>query len=53
VATVPGDGFGTSGRGHIRISYAASEDDLREGMDRIRRVVADVVTTAAGHGIHG
>jgi len=37
VAAVPGEAFGTTE--HIRISYAASMDDLREGFDRIQKFV--------------
>jgi len=33
VATVPGHAFGTPG--YVRISYAASEERLREGVDRL------------------
>nr|WP_245996547.1 hypothetical protein [Streptomyces armeniacus] len=29
--------YGPSGEGHVRISFAASEDDLRTGLDRIVR----------------
>ena len=35
VAVVPGDSFGEAGAGHLRVSYAASDDDLREGVARI------------------
>jgi aspartate aminotransferase len=35
VAVVPGEAFGTNE--HIRISYAASMDDLERGMERIRK----------------
>ena len=35
VATVPGSAFGRMGEGHIRISYAASEDKVSQGMSRI------------------
>jgi aspartate aminotransferase len=35
VAVVPGEAFGTNE--HIRISYAASMDDLEQGMERIRK----------------
>jgi len=35
VATVPGEGF--SAPGFIRWSYAASMEDIREGMDRLER----------------
>jgi aspartate aminotransferase len=38
VAVVPGEGFGAPA--HIRISYAASEDLLREGVTRIGRALA-------------
>lgn len=38
VATVPGEAFGTDR--HIRISYAASMDDIKKGMDRIEKFVA-------------
>ena len=37
VATVPAVGLGDSCRDFIRISYAASEEDLREGLKRIRK----------------
>lgn len=40
VATVPGDGFGPSGKDHIRISYAASQPTLKEAIGRIRDAVA-------------
>jgi aspartate aminotransferase len=33
--------YGPSGEGHIRISFAASEDDLRTGLDRIVRHLGD------------
>ena len=35
VAAVPGSVFGVAGRGHLRVCYASSMDDLREAMDRI------------------
>ncbi len=37
VAVVPGEAFGTTE--HIRLSYAASMDDLQEGIGRIRRFI--------------
>jgi len=40
VAVVPGDGFGAPN--HIRLSYAASLDRIREGMNRIEQAVADL-----------
>jgi aspartate/methionine/tyrosine aminotransferase len=36
VVTVPGSGFGTAGEGHLRISYSAEKEQIREGMNRIR-----------------
>ena len=35
VATLGGTAFGPAGEGYLRLSYAASEDDLREGVRRI------------------
>jgi aspartate aminotransferase/aminotransferase len=35
VAVVPGDPFGERGKGFIRISYATSLEDCKEGMDRL------------------
>ena len=40
VAMVPGSAFGESGRGFVRICYAAHYDDLEEAMDRTARFVA-------------
>ena len=39
VSTTPGSGFGENGAGHIRMSYALSEEDLREGLARMREFV--------------
>jgi len=38
VAVVPGDAFGPGGEGFIRVSFAASEDTIREGFKRMRKV---------------
>ena len=35
VATVPGEGFGTSD--HIRVSYATSKAELDRGLERMRK----------------
>jgi aminotransferase len=35
VAVVPGNAFGRSGEGYIRISYASSMDNLKEALNRI------------------
>ena len=40
VAVVPGEAFGTSDQ--VRISYAASMDDLKEGVDRIARFISSL-----------
>jgi aspartate aminotransferase len=37
VAVVPGEAFGSAG--HIRISFAVSDDNLRSGLDRIAEVL--------------
>ena len=37
VATVPGSAFGTEG--YIRLSYATSRENLREGLSRIKQLV--------------
>ena len=37
VAVVPGSAFGPSGEGFVRISYAASVDDLSEAFRRMAR----------------
>jgi aspartate aminotransferase len=37
VALLPGTSFGPGGRGHLRVSFAASQATLREALDRIGR----------------
>ena len=37
VALVPGEGFGAPG--HVRLSYALSDADLEQGLDRIQKVL--------------
>jgi aspartate aminotransferase len=39
--TTPGDAFGSLGAGHLRLSFAASRDDLRRGLT----ILAEVATT--------
>ena len=39
VAVVPGEAFGTDK--HIRISYAASMEDLKRGLDRIHKFIVE------------
>ncbi len=40
VAGTPGSAFGDAGRGHIRFSYAASEETLRSAVERIASALA-------------
>ena len=40
VVTVPGTAFGICGEGHIRMSFAASEENIREALKRISNFVA-------------
>ena len=40
VAVVPGTSFGAGGEGYLRISYATSTQNCREGMDRIAHAMA-------------
>lgn len=39
VAAVPGNAFGSSGEGFIRCSYAASMEEIRVAIDRIKKFV--------------
>lgn len=39
VGVVPGSGFGKSGEGFVRISYATSTEAIREGIGRIKEFV--------------
>lgn len=41
VATVPGSYFGENGEGHLRLSFAASDDDLAEAIRRFRKYVLE------------
>jgi aminotransferase len=37
VVTAPGSGFGNAGQGHLRISYSVSYEQVKKGMERIRK----------------
>ncbi len=39
VAVTPGDAFGASGRGHVRLSFAKSDADLERGVERLEAFV--------------
>ena len=42
VAIVPGNAFGDCGEGYVRISYAASMDDIVEAMKRLKEFVNEL-----------
>ncbi len=42
VAVTPGTAFGPGGEGFFRVSYATSEDQIREGFDRIKKTLASL-----------
>jgi aminotransferase len=42
VVTVPGTGFGPCGEGFVRFSYATSEENIEEGLNRIADFVASL-----------
>ncbi|RLE54388.1 MAG: hypothetical protein DRJ26_01970 [Candidatus Methanomethylicota archaeon] len=42
VCTVPGSVFGAGGEYHLRMSYASSFEQVREGVERIRRFVEEI-----------
>lgn len=41
VVMVPGSGFGEAGKGYIRISYATSDENIREGVRRLKKYIED------------
>jgi arginine:pyruvate transaminase len=47
VAVTPGEGFGPSGAGHVRLTLGTSEDRLREACDRIAGYVERLVPRTA------
>jgi len=42
VALVPGTGFGAGGEGFVRLSYATSEENIKEGLKRIGEFVDSI-----------
>ena len=42
VAIVPGSAFGKCGEGHVRISYAASLENIQEAMKRLKEFVSEL-----------
>jgi aminotransferase len=42
VVTIPGSAFGLHGEGYLRISYANSEENLREAVKRIKKYIENL-----------
>lgn len=42
VIVVPGDAFGQRSNCYVRLSFATSEDNIREGLKRIGRYMASL-----------
>lgn len=49
VAVVPGTAFGECGEGHVRCSYAASLDEIREAVTRMGRFVSRRRSATVAH----
>lgn len=41
LVTAPGEGFGRAGAGHLRLSFANSEENLERGLDRLESFARD------------
>ena len=48
VVTLPGTGFGPEGEGYLRLSYANSQANLREGLRRIAEFLSTRTSTRIG-----
>ncbi|HSM19732.1 MAG TPA: pyridoxal phosphate-dependent aminotransferase [Hyphomicrobiales bacterium] len=46
VALVPGEGFGDNGRGFLRVSYAASTEEIEEALGRMAKFLAEHIQPA-------
>ena len=46
VAVVPGNAFGDSGEGHVRISYAYSIEQIKEAIERIESFLKKIEESA-------
>jgi aspartate/methionine/tyrosine aminotransferase len=46
VAVLPGSAFGTYGEGYLRLSYATSEELIREGLERMHKSLAKLRRSA-------
>ncbi len=43
VVVVPGSGFGDCGEGYIRITYATSDENIKEGLGRVRHYIEEAI----------
>ena len=43
VGTVPGVVFGENGESHLRVSFASSEENIKEGLKRIKKGVSEIL----------
>ena len=41
VGITPGSAFGPGGEGHIRLSYASSDENLHEAMKRMKKFLQE------------
>jgi arginine:pyruvate transaminase len=53
VSVLPGEGFGPSAAGHVRICVTTSEERLREACRRIARCADRLIDGAPGAGVSG
>jgi len=44
VITIPGRAFGANGKGYLRLSFAATEEAIRKGIEGIRDELAGSVS---------
>ena len=42
VGVTPGSAFGAGGEGYVRLSYASSDEDLHEALNRIGKFVKEL-----------
>ncbi len=42
VAVIPGNAFGTSGEGHVRISYAYSIETINKALDKMEEFLKEL-----------
>jgi aspartate/methionine/tyrosine aminotransferase len=42
VALLPGTSFGANGRGHLRLSYANSIENIEKALERIRQALTEL-----------